>query len=177
VKLHAEQMSNQHGAQLAAQFGALSCDHLEYLDEAGAQAMAQAGSVAVLLPGAYYFLRETRLPPVAALRARGVPIALATDHNPGSSPVLSPLLMLNMGCVLFGLTPWEALRGFTANAARALGLSATHGSLAAGKRADFVVWDATHPSELAYHVGRRLCHRRIYGGAEPRAANGTRPQP
>jgi imidazolonepropionase len=168
VKLHAEQLSNQHGAELAAQFGALSCDHLEYLDEAGVRALARAGTVAVLLPGAYYFLRGSRLPPVAALRAHGVPIALATDHNPGSSPVLSPLLMLNMGCLLFGLTPWEALRGFTANAARALGLSATHGSLAVGKRADFVVWDAAHPNELAYHLGRRLCRQRIHGGVEQR---------
>lgn len=170
VRLHAEQLSNQHGAELAAGFGALSCDHLEYLDEAGVRALADAGTVAVLLPGAYYFLRETRLPPVAALRAQGVPIAIATDHNPGSSPTLSPLLMFNMACVLFGLTPWEALRGFTANAARALGLSASHGSLAAGRRADFAVWDAQHPSELAYHMGRRLCRLRVQGGMPDRTA-------
>ena len=128
--------------------------------------MAAFGTVAVLLPGAYYFLRQTRLPPVPQLRAAGVPIAIATDHNPGSSPVLSPLLILNMACVLFGLTPWEALRGATANAARALGLGSTHGMLRAGKRADFVVWDAAHPSELAYYVGRNACRHRVYGGAE-----------
>jgi imidazolonepropionase len=170
VRLHAEQLSNQHGAELAAGFGALSCDHLEYLDEAGVQALAAAGTVAVLLPGAFYFLRESRLPPVAALRARSVPIAIATDHNPGSSPTLSPLLMLNMACVLFGLTPWEALRGCTAHAARALGLAASHGSLSAGRRADFAVWDAQHPSELAYHMGRPLCRLRVQGGVPDRAA-------
>ncbi|HYA65109.1 MAG TPA: imidazolonepropionase, partial [Burkholderiaceae bacterium] len=153
LHLHAEQLSNQHGAALAARLGALSCDHLEFLDEAGVQTMAAHGTVAVLLPGAFYFLRQTQLPPVQQLRAAGVPIAVATDHNPGTSPVLSPLLVLNMACVLFGLTPWEALRGATANAARALGLHSTHGSLTAGRRADFVVWDAAHPSELAYYVG------------------------
>jgi imidazolonepropionase len=166
LHLHAEQLSNQHGAALAAQFGALSCDHLEYLDEAGVQAMAAHGTVAVLLPGAFYFLRQTQLPPVHQLRAAGVPIAVATDHNPGTSPVLSPLLVLNMACVLFGLTPWEALRGATVNAARALGLHSTHGSLTAGRRADFVVWDAAHPSELAYYVGRNACQQRVYGGVE-----------
>jgi len=166
VKLHAEQFSNQGGAALAARFGALSCDHLEHLDAAGVRAMAAAGCVAVLLPGAYYFLRQTQLPPVRELRAAGVPIAIATDHNPGSSPVLSPLLMLNMACVLFGLTPWEALRGATAHAARALGLGSTHGVLATGKRADFVVWDAAHPSELAYYIGRNACRRRVHGGVE-----------
>lgn len=166
LRLHAEQLSNQHGAELAAQCGALSCDHLEHLDEAGVRAMAAHGTVAVLLPGAYYFLRQTRLPPVGLLRAAGVPIAVATDHNPGTSPVLSPLLVLNMACVLFGLTPWEALRGATANAARALGLASTHGVLASGKRADFIVWDAAHPSELAYYVGRNACRRRVYAGAE-----------
>lgn len=164
LRLHAEQLSNQHGAALAAQLGALACDHLEYLDEAGVQAMAAHGTVAVLLPGAYYFLRQTQPPPVHQLRAAGVPIAIATDHNPGTSPVLSPLLILNMACVLFGLTPWEALRGATANAARALGLDSTHGSLTAGRRADFVVWDAAHPSELAYYVGRNACRQRVYGG-------------
>jgi len=166
VKLHAEQLSNQHGAALAAQFGALSCDHLEHLDEAGVQAIAASGTVAVLLPGAYYFLRETRLPPVRQLRAARVPIAIATDHNPGSSPVLSPLLMLNMACVLFGLTPWEALLGVTANAARALGIGATHGVLAAGKHADFVVWDAGHPRELAYCIGGNPCRRSVRSGVE-----------
>jgi imidazolonepropionase len=166
VKLHAEQLSNQHGATLAAEFHALSCDHLEHLDDKGVQAMAAAGTVAVLLPGAYYFLRETRLPPVRALRAAGVPIAIATDHNPGSAPVLSPVLMLNMACVLFGLTPWEALRGMTANAARALGLGATHGALAAGMRADFAVWDASEPRELACSFGRNPCLRTVRGGVE-----------
>jgi len=171
VKLHAEQLSNQHGAALAAQYGALSCDHLEYLDEAGVAALAHAGTVAVLLPGAYYFLRETQRPPVAALRAHGVPMALATDHNPGSSPLLAPLLVINMACLLFGLTPWEALRGCTAHAARALGLAGSRGTLAAGKRADFVVWDAAHPNELAYHLGRPLCRRRIRGGHESTVAD------
>jgi imidazolonepropionase len=166
VKLHAEQLSNQHGAALAARFGALSCDHLEYLDQAGVEAMAASGAVAVLLPGAYYFLRETRLPPVGALRAAGVPFAVSTDHNPGTSPVLSLQLMINMACVFFGLTPWEALQGVTVNAARALGLGATHGKLAPGMRADFVVWDATEPSELAYAIGQNSCPRVIRGGVE-----------
>ena len=166
VKLHAEQLSNQHGSALAARFGALSCDHLEYLDPAGVEALAASGTVAVLLPGAYYFLKETRRPPVAALRDAGVPMALSTDHNPGTSPVLSIQLMLNMACVLFGLTPWEALQGVTANAARALGLGATHGVLARGMRADFVVWDATEPSELAYAAGRNACRRVVHGGVE-----------
>ncbi|HTT11556.1 MAG TPA: imidazolonepropionase [Burkholderiaceae bacterium] len=165
VKLHAEQLSDQGGAQLAAGFQALSCDHLEYLSDAGVQAMARAGTVAVLLPGAFYFLRETQLPPVAALRNARVPIALATDHNPGSSPTLSPLLMLNMGCTLFRLTPEEALRGFTVNAARALGL-ADRGVLAAGRRADFAVWDLGHPNELAYWFGHNPCARVIAGGRE-----------
>ena len=165
VKLHAEQLSDQGGAQLAAEFGALSCDHLEYLSEAGVQAMAGAGTVAVLLPGAYYFLRETQSPPIAALRAAGVPIAIATDHNPGSSPTLSPLLMLNMACTLFRLTPGEALRGMTVNGARALGLT-DRGTLAAGQRADFVAWPLDHPSELAYGFGQRLDARVVTGGVE-----------
>lgn len=168
VKLHAEQLGNQGGAALAAQFGALSCDHLEYLDQGGVAALAASGTVAVLLPGAYYFLRETRLPPVGALRSAGVPIAVATDHNPGSSPVLSPQLMLNMACILFGLTPWEAVRGMTANAARALGLGDTHGVLGAGMRADFVVWDASDPGELSYYIGRNACRRCVRGGIERR---------
>jgi imidazolonepropionase len=165
VKLHAEQLSDQGGAQLAAEFGALSCDHLEYLSEAGVQAMADAGTVAVLLPGAYYFLRETQLPPVAALRAAGVPIAIATDHNPGSSPTLSPLLMLNMACTLFRLTPEEAVRGMTANAARALGLH-DRGTLVAGQRADFAVWPHEHPNALAYAFGQHPTPRVISGGVE-----------
>ncbi len=165
VKLHAEQLSDQGGAQLAAEFGALSCDHLEYLSTAGVQAMARAGTVAVLLPGAYYFLRETRLPPVAALRAAGVPIAIATDHNPGSSPTLSPLLMLNMACTLFRLTPEEAWRGLTVNAARALGLH-DRGRLAAGQRADFVAWPHGHPNALAGSFGQHPAVRIVSGGVE-----------
>jgi imidazolonepropionase len=165
VKLHAEQLSDQGGAQLAAEFGALSCDHLEYLSQAGVQAMARSGTVAVLLPGAYYFLRETRLPPLAALRAASVPIAIATDHNPGSSPTLSPLLMLNMACTLFRLTPEEALRGMTVNGARALGL-ADRGRLAAGQRADFVAWPLDHPAELAYPFGQHPSIRVVQAGQE-----------
>jgi imidazolonepropionase len=165
VKLHAEQLSDQGGAALAAEFGALSCDHLEYLSDTGVAAMAAAGTVAVLLPGAYYFLRETKLPPITALRAAGVPIAIATDHNPGSSPALSPLLMLNMACTLFRLTPEEALRGMTVNGARALGLT-DRGTLAAGQRADFVAWPLEHPSELAYWLGQHPQARVVAGGKE-----------
>jgi len=165
VKLHAEQLSDSGGAALAARYGALSADHLEYLSADGIAAMRRSGTVAMLLPGAYYFLRETQLPPVAALREAGVPIAIATDHNPGSSPVLSLLLMLNMACTLFRLTPEEALRGVTVNAARALGL-ADRGELAAGRRADFVVWDAGHPRELAYRFGVNPCRSVIFGGSE-----------
>ena len=165
VKLHAEQLSNQHGAALAARHGALSCDHLEHLDAEGIEAMRAAGTVAVLLPGAFYFLRETRLPPVAALREAGVPMAIATDHNPGSSPALSLLLMLNMACTLFRLTPEEAWRGVTVNAARALGL-ADRGRLAPGQRADLVLWDATHPRELAYRFGHNPCRRVWCAGVE-----------
>jgi imidazolonepropionase len=165
VKLHAEQLSDQGGAALAARYGALSCDHLEYLDAQGIAAMARAGSVAVLLPGAFYFLRETRLPPVAALREAGVPIALATDHNPGSSPTLNPLLMLNMACTLFRLTPEEALRGFAVNGARALGLH-DRGQLAAQQRADFVAWPLHHPNELSYWLGLNPACRVFIGGQE-----------
>jgi imidazolonepropionase len=166
VKLHAEQLSDQHGAALAAEYGALSCDHLEYLGDDGIRAMATSGSVAVLLPGAYYFLRETKLPPVQRLRDAGVPIAIASDHNPGSSPALSLLLMLNMACTLFRLTPEEALRGVTRHAARALGLAATRGTLEAGKRADFAMWALEHPNELAYWFGHNPCQRVVCGGAE-----------
>ncbi len=165
VKLHAEQLSDQGGAALAAGFGALSCDHLEHVSAAGIAAMAASGTVAVLLPGAYYFLRDTHLPPVAALRAAGVPMAIASDHNPGSSPGLSLLLMLNMACTLFRLTPEEALRGVTVHAARALGLH-DRGQLAAGQRADFCVWDVAHPNELAYWFGRNPCQRVIIGAQE-----------
>jgi len=163
VKLHAEQLSDQGGAALAAEFGALSCDHLEWVSEAGIAAMAEAGSVAVLLPAAFYFLRETQVPPVQALRRAGVPIALATDHNPGSAPLLSPSLVLNLACTLFRLTPEEALRGMTVHAARALGLS-DRGVLAAGMRADFAVWDLDHPAELAYWIGHQACRKTILGG-------------
>ena len=165
VKLHAEQLSDQGGAALAASFGALSCDHLEHLSADGVRAMAAAGTVAVLLPGAFYFLRETRLPPIQALREAGVPIALASDHNPGSSPTLSLLLMLNMGCTLFALTPEEALRGVTVNGARALGLH-DRGRLVPGQRADFVAWNVDHPNELAYWFGHNPCARRVVGGIE-----------
>ncbi|MFV0514393.1 MAG: imidazolonepropionase [Jhaorihella sp.] len=148
VKLHAEQLSNLGGARLAAGHGALSADHLEYLDAEGVAAMAAAGTVAVVLPGAFYTLRETQVPPVDALREHGVPIALATDCNPGSSPLTSLLLTMNMGCTLFRLTPEEALRGVTAHAARALGL-ADCGTIAPGQRAELAVWDVEHPAELS----------------------------
>lgn len=164
VKLHAEQLSDQGGAALAAGYGALSCDHLEHLSAAGVAAMAAAGTVAVLLPGAYYFLRDTHVPPVAALRAAGVPIAVASDHNPGSSPALSLLLMLNMACTLFRLTPEEALAGVTVHAARALGLAATHGRLAPGLRADFAAYAVGHPAELAYWFGAHPCRAVVCAG-------------
>jgi imidazolonepropionase len=164
VKLHAEQLSNLGGAALAAAHGALSAEHLEYLDEAGAAAMARAGTVAVLLPGAFYALRETRLPPVPMLRAAGVPIAIATDCNPGSSPLTSLLLAINMACVLFRLTPEEAVAGATREAARALGLGGTLGTIEAGRRADLAVWDVAQPAELAYRIGFNPLHRRIFAG-------------
>jgi len=153
VKLHADQLSDTGGAQLAAQFGALSADHLEYANEAGVEAMAKAGTVAVLLPGAFYFLRETRRPPIGALRRHGVPIALATDHNPGSSPLSSLLLAMNLACTLFQLTPEEALAGVTRNGARALGMLETNGTLEPGKRADLALWQIDSPAELAYVIG------------------------
>lgn len=163
VKLHAEQLSDLGGAELAASYGALSADHLEYLGSGGVAAMAASGSVATLLPGAFYFLRETQLPPVADLRAAGVPIALATDCNPGSSPMTSLLLTMNMGCTLFRLTPEEALAGVTRVAARALGLSDEIGTIEPGKRAEFAVWDVEHPAELAYRIGFNPLHRRVVG--------------
>lgn len=153
VKLHAEQLSNLHGAALAARHGALSADHLECLDEDGAKALAAAGTVAVLLPGAFYFLRETRLPPVELLRRHGVPIAVASDLNPGSSPIASLLLNLNLACLLFGLTPEEALTGATRNAARALGLGAERGTIEPGKVADLVLWNVEHPAALCAQYG------------------------
>ncbi len=163
VKLHAEQLSDSGGAALAARHGALSCDHLEWLGEAGAAAMAKAGSVAVLLPGAFYFLRETRLPPIARLRAHQVPMAISTDCNPGSSPCTSLLLMLNMACTLFRLTPQEALAGVTRVAAQALGLQ-DRGVLAPGKRADFVLWDVERPAQLAYAIGANPRRQTVFKG-------------
>ncbi len=165
VKLHAEQLSDLGGTALAARYQALSCDHLEHLSAEGIAAMKAAGTVAVLLPGAYYFLRETKLPPVTALREAGVPIALASDHNPGSSPALSLLLMLNMACTFFRLTPEEAFRGVTVNGARALGLH-DRGTLVPGQRADLAVWDVDHPRELAYRFGHNPCRRVFVAGVE-----------
>lgn len=153
VKLHADQLTDGGGAALAARYGALSADHLEHTSRQGVEALAAAGTVATLLPGAYYFLRETKLPPIDDLRACGVPIALATDCNPGTSPATSLLLMANMACVLFRLTPEEALAGITRNAARALGMAADAGTIVAGKYADLVLWDVEHPAELAYAIG------------------------
>ncbi|MGP1355863.1 amidohydrolase family protein, partial [Roseicyclus sp.] len=164
VKLHAEQLSNIGGARLAASFGALSADHLEYADAGDAAAMAAAGTVAVILPGAFYTLRETQVPPVAAFRAHGVPMAVATDCNPGSSPMTSLLLAMNMAATLFRLTPEECLAGVTRHAARALGLSDA-GIIAAGMRADLVVWDVESPAELTYRIGFNPLWKRIFGGA------------
>jgi imidazolonepropionase len=169
VKLHAEQLSDQGGAALAASCGALSCDHLEWLSPDGVGAMATSGSVAVLLPGAFYFLRETRLPPVQALRDAGVPIAIASDHNPGTSPGLSMLLMLNMACTLFRLTPEEALRGATVNGARALDLP-DRGTLEVGQRADLAIWALDNPAEIAYWFGHNPCRRVVVAGSERRSA-------
>lgn len=164
VKLHAEQLSNQHGAALAARHDALSADHLEYLDDAGIAAMAKAGTVAMLLPGAYYFLRETKLPPVAGLRAAGVPIALATDCNPGTSPLTSILLTMNMAAVQFGLTVDECLLGVTRHAARALGMQAEVGSLEVGKHCDLAIWDIERPADLVGRIGFNPLHQRIWMG-------------
>jgi imidazolonepropionase len=173
VKLHADQLSDLGGAALAASRRALSADHLEHASEAGVAAMAAAGTVAVLLPGAYHVLRETRPPPVAALRRRRVPIALATDCNPGSSPLLSPLLAMNLGCTLFGLTPAEALSGFTVHGARALGLAHDSGRIAPGLRADLALWDVRRPAELAYAMGAAPLVRRWTAG--PRAPGDSGP--
>ena len=162
VKLHAEQLSNLGGAKLAASYGALSADHIEYLDEDGVKALADAGTTAVILPGAFYTIRETQAPPIALLRKHGVPMAIATDVNPGSSPLNSLLLALNMGCTLFRMTPEEVLRGATQNAARALGLKDV-GIIKAGMRAELAVWDIKHPAELAYRIGFNPLHTRIFG--------------
>lgn len=164
TKLHAEQLSNLHGAQFAAERGALSADHLEYLDEAGIAAMAQSGTVATLLPGAYYFVRETKLPPVEALRAAGVPIAIATDCNPGTSPLTSLLLTMNMAATLFRMTVSECLAGATIHAARALGLQKEVGSLEAGKSCDLAIWDINRPADLVYRMGFNPLHARIWRG-------------
>ena len=164
VKLHAEQLSDLGGAALAARYGALSADHLEFVSEASIEAMAQSGTVAVLLPGAFYFLREIRKPPLDTFRQHRVPIAIATDSNPGSSPVTSILLMLNMACTFFHMTPEEALAGATRHAAMALGRWHDIGSLEAGKKADFVLWDIEHPAELAYRIGFNPCHRVVENG-------------
>jgi imidazolonepropionase len=165
VKLHAEQLSHLGGTTLAARYGALSADHIEHANADDAAALARAGTVAVLLPGAFYTLRETQFPPVAALRENGVPMALATDCNPGSSPLASLLLTMNMGCTLFGLTPAESLAGVTRHAARALGAKDT-GSIASGMRADLAIWDVEQPGELAYRIGFNPLYRRIFGGKE-----------
>jgi imidazolonepropionase len=164
LKAHVEQLSNLGGAAMAAAHGALSVDHLEYLNNDDVARLAQAKSVAVLLPGAFYFLREQQLPPITELREQGVPIALASDANPGSSPVHSLLLIMNMACTLFRLTPAEALRGVTLNAACALGMEKEIGSLETGKQADIVIWDADRPSLLSYRVGMNPCRAVMQGG-------------
>ena len=166
VKLHAEQLSSLHGSSLAARYHALSADHLEFMTEEDAIAMAAAGTVAVLLPGAFYFLRETQLPPMDALRKHGVKIAIASDLNPGTSPALSVRLMLNMACTLFRMTPEEALAGATQHAATALGLGDTHGSLEVGKVADFVAWQIDRPADLAYWLGGELDKRVVRHGVD-----------
>lgn len=166
VKLHAEQLSDSGGARLAARYRALSADHLEYVSESGVAAMGESGTAAVLLPGAFYFLRETRVPPVELFRRYGVPMAVASDNNPGSSPSCSLLLMLNMACTLFRMTPEEALAGVTRNAALALGMDASVGTLEIGKRADFVLWEVDHPAELAYRIGFNPCHCVVRGGKQ-----------
>jgi imidazolonepropionase len=164
VKVHAEQLSNLGGAAMAAAHRALSVDHIEYLDDAGVAALARSDTVAVLLPGAFYFIKETKKPPVAALRAAGVAMAVATDCNPGSSPLTSPLLAMNMACTLFGMTPDEALLGFTAHAAKALGLATDRGSIAVGKSCDLAIWDVAEAAELSYRIGFNPLWRRIWRG-------------
>jgi len=165
IRVHADQLSDSGGAALAARVGALSADHLEYASEAGIQAMAKSGTSAVLLPGAFYFLGEDQVPPVDALRLHGVSMAIATDLNPGSSPINSPLTAMNMACVLFGLSPEEALCGMTRNAAKVLGMSGDRGVLSAGSCADVVLWDIDHPSELSYWIGSNPCDAVVQAGA------------
>ncbi|MFZ2649998.1 MAG: imidazolonepropionase [Burkholderiaceae bacterium] len=164
VKLHADQLSNQGGAALAAEFGALSADHLEHADEAGVAALARAGTVAVMLPGAYYFLRDTHLPPIAWLRRHGVPMAVATDCNPGTCPTTNLPLMMNMACVLFGMTTHEALLGVTRHAAQALGLAETRGTIEVGKHADLCLWDVDHSAELSHAIGSNPLRVRLRRG-------------
>jgi imidazolonepropionase len=166
VKLHAEQLSNLGGAALAAQFDALSADHLEHVDEAGVRAMAQAGTVAVMLPGAYYFLRDTQRPPIELFRRYDVPMAVATDCNPGTSPSTHLPLMMNMACTMFRMTPVEALLGVTRHAAKALGLSESRGSIELGKLADLCLWDVDHPAELSYAIGGNPLRARLKNGVE-----------
>ncbi len=163
LRIHAEQLSNLGGAKMAAGFGALSADHIEYLDEPGVMAMAKAEMTAVILPGAFYTLREDQAPPISLLRKHGVPMAVSTDANPGSSPMTSLLLAMNMACTLFRMTPEEALAGVTRNAARAMGLS-DRGTITPGMQADLAVWDIRHPSELSYRIGFNPLHKRIIGG-------------
>ncbi|GIU52382.1 MULTISPECIES: imidazolonepropionase [Shewanella] len=164
IKLHAEQLSNMGGSAMAAKLGAKSVDHIEYLDEDGVKALAASGTCATLLPGAYYFLRETKMPPIDLLRQHQVPIVVASDFNPGSSPICSTLLMLNMACTLFRLTPEEALKGITANAAKALGIEHSVGVLAQGMQADFCLWDITTPAQLAYSYGLNPCKDVVKNG-------------
>ena len=164
VKLHADQLSNLHGAALAAQYGALSADHLEYTDESGAVAMAKAGTVAVILPGAFYFIRETRKPPIELFRKHGVKMAVATDNNPGTSPLTSLLLTMNMAATLFGMTVEECLAGVTREAARALSLQNEVGTLQVGKWADLAIWDIESPAELVYRMGFNPLYRRVWRG-------------
>lgn len=164
VKLHAEQLSNIGGAMLAAEYGALSADHIEYLDEGGIAVMAKAGTAAVILPGAFYTLRETQIPPIDLLRKYKVPMAVSTDANPGSSPMTSVLLAMNMACTFFRMTPEESLAGVTRNAAFALGMT-DRGVIAAGQRADLAIWNVRHPAELSYRIGFNPLHARIFGGA------------
>lgn len=166
IKLHAEQLSDMGGAALAAEFGALSADHLEFVDEAAVNMMAVAGTVAVMLPGAFYFLRDTNVPPIGLFRRYGVDMAVASDCNPGSSPLTAPLLAMNMACTLFRMTPVEALAGMTRVAAKALGLSVETGTIEAGKACDLAIWDIEAPAELTYAIGANPLHRRILGGRD-----------